>query len=186
MTHRWIIAAALAAYGIAPMAQTVYESKDGGGPMFSDRPFAGAVALSLDRPNVVSTPATTPKVAPASSTAVTLPYRRFVINRPAEQNTVHTRTGEFGISASVSPPLRSSDRIRVLLDGKLLPSLHRGTNLRISESDWQSAAIGNQGEHQIQLAVVDADGKPWIETAPLSFFVQRAAVPRPSDVSKAD
>jgi hypothetical protein len=160
MKHRWIIAAALAAHGITPMAQTLYESKDKAGPVFSDRPSAGA--------------------------AVAPPYRRFVINRPAEQATVHTHTGEFGVSASVSPPLRSSDRIRVVLDGNLVPNVYRSTNLRISESDWQSAATGTQGEHRIQLAIVDANGKPSIETAPVSFYVHRAAVPRPLDVSRAD
>ena len=150
MKHRWIVAAALAAHGMAPMAQTAYEWKNEAGPVFSDRRSVG--------------------------TAVVSPYRRFVINRPSEQDTVRTQTGEFGVSASVSPPLRSSDRIRVLLDGNLVPNVYRGTNLRISESDWQSAATGTEGEHRIQLVIVDADGKLWIETAPVSFHVLRATV----------
>jgi hypothetical protein len=176
MKHRWIMATALAAHGMAPMAQTAYESKDAAGPVFSDRPSAGASALSPAAPNILSPPAATPKPAPSSSVsaAVASRYRRFVINRPSEQDTVHTHTGEFGVSASVSPPLRSSDRILVLLDGNLVPNVYRGTNLRISESDWQSAATGTQGEHWIQLAIVDADGNRWIETAPVSFRVLRA------------
>ena len=148
MKHRWIMAAALAAQGMAPMAQTVHESNDQAGPAFSDRRSAGAAS----------------------------PYRRFVINRPSEQDTVHTSTGEFGVSASVSPPLRSSDRIRVLLDGNLVANVYRGTNLRISESDWRSAATDTEGEHRIQLSIVDADGKPWIETAPVRFHVLRTTV----------
>jgi hypothetical protein len=150
MKHRWIMAAALAAHGMAPMAQTIYESKDKAGTVFSDRRSVGSAVVS--------------------------PYRRFVINRPSEQDTVHTHTGEFSVSASVSPPLRSSDRIRVLLDGNLVPNVYRGTNLRISESDWQSAATGTQGEHRIQLTIVDADGTLWIETAPVSFHVLRTGV----------
>jgi hypothetical protein len=176
MTRRWMIALALAAHGIAAMAQTVYESKDKAGPVFSDRPSAGASAVELQAPNVVSPPAATPKPVPPPSAAAPPPYRRFVVARPAEQTTVHTNTGEFGISANLTPPLRPGDRVRVLLDGNLLPGTYRSTQLRISESDWQSAAVGHDGEHTLQLAVVGADGKPWIESEPVRFYVRRAAV----------
>lgn len=176
MKHRWMMVAVLSAHAMAPMAQTVYESQDKSGVVFSDRPSAGASAVELQAPNVVSAPDPTPR--PAAQPKATAPpsYRRLVIARPAEQATVHTNTGEFGISATASPPLRSSDRVRALLDGNLLPSLYRSTNLRISESDWRAAAVGNDGEHTLQLAIVDADGKPWIESAPVRFYVRHAAV----------
>jgi len=177
MKHRWIIAAAaLAAHGATPMAQTVYQSKDKSGPVFSDRPSAGASAVELAAPNVVSVPAAAPKPVPTAATTAPPPYRRLVIARPAEQDTVHSNTGEFGVSATLSPPLRSSDRVRVLLDGRLLPSQYRSTNLRISEADWLSAAAGDSGEHTLQLMVVDANGNPWIESAPVRFYLRHAAV----------
>jgi hypothetical protein len=176
MKHRWIVTAALAAHGVALMAQTVYESKDKAGPVFSDRPSSGATAVELAPPNVVSVPATAAKPTAAPATAAAPPYRRFVISRPAAQDTVHSNTGEFGVSANLSPPLRTSDRVRVLLDGNLLSSQYRSTNLRISEADWQSAAIGSNGEHTLQLLVVDANGNTGIESAPVQFYVRHAAV----------
>ncbi|MCU0921484.1 MAG: hypothetical protein MUF16_14320 [Burkholderiaceae bacterium] len=174
MTHRWILAAALAACTMAPLAQTVYESKDKAGPVFSDKPSAGAVPVEVQPGNVVSPPVVKPAAPPAPSAAPT--YRRLVITRPAEQDMVHSNTGEFGVSASLSPPLRPNDRVRVLLDGNLVPTVFRSTNLHLSRDDWQSAALGSNGEHTLQLAVVDADGKPWIESAPVRFYLRGTAV----------
>lgn len=174
MTYRWILAAALAACATAPLAQTVYESKDKAGPVFSDKPSAGAVPVDVPPPNVASPPMARPAAPPASSAAPA--YRRLVITRPAEQDMIHSNTGEFGVSANLSPPLRPKDRVRVLLDGNLVPTVFRSTNLRLSSADWQSAALGSNGEHTLQLAVVDADGKPWIESAPVRFYLRSAAV----------
>ena len=159
---------------MASLAQTVYESKDKAGPVFSDKPSAGAVPVEVQPPNVVSPPAVKPAPPPAPSAAPA--YRRLVITRPAEQDMVHSNTGEFGISANLSPPLRPNDRVRVLLDGNLVPTVFRSTNLRLSLADWQSAALGSNGEHTLQLAVVDADGKPWIESEPVRFYLRGAAV----------
>jgi hypothetical protein len=176
MKPTWIIAAVLAAHAAAPMAQTVYESKDKAGPVFSDRPSSGAGPVELPPPNVVSPPAAAPKPAAAAASAAAPSYRRLVITRPAEQDMVHSNTGEFSVSANLSPPLRPNDRVRVLLDGNLVPTVFRSTHLRLSMTDWQSAALGSNGEHTLQLAVVDADGKPWIESAPVRFYLRGAAV----------
>jgi hypothetical protein len=158
------------------LAQTVYETKDKAGPVFSDRPSPGASAVQLQAPNVVDAPPAPKPPAAASASAAPAPYKRFVIERPAEQDMVHTNTGAFAISASLSPPLRPSDRVRVLLDGNLVPTIFRSTDIRLSEADWQDAAVSLNGEHTLQLAVVDADGKPAIETAPVRFYARGAAV----------
>lgn len=177
MTHRWILATALASCAIVSMAQTVYESRDKAGPVFSDRPSPGASAVQLEAPNVIDvTPVPKPPPASAPASTAPAPYRRFVIERPAEQSMVHTNTGAFGISASLSPPLRRSDRVRVLLDGNLVPTIFRSTNIRLSESDWQDTVASLNGEHTLQLTVVDANGKPTIETTPVRFYARRATV----------
>ncbi len=64
MTHRWILATALASCAMVSMAQTVYESRDKAGPVFSDRPSPGASTVQLEAPNVIDvTPV--PKQSPA-------------------------------------------------------------------------------------------------------------------------
>ncbi len=176
MTGPWLIAAVLAAQATVSLAQTVYESKGQTGPVFSDRPSSGAVPVELPPPNVVSPPAAKP--APPEPAASAPTYRRFVITWPAEQDMVHSNTGAFDIRASLSPPLRRTDRVRVLIDGNLVPTIYRSASPRISENDWLAAATGSSGEHTLQLAVVDADGKPWIESAPVRFYLRRAAAGR--------
>ncbi|HMO45136.1 MAG TPA: hypothetical protein PKB14_03805 [Rubrivivax sp.] len=169
----WILAALLAAHGTVTLAQTVYESKDKAGTVFSDRPSPGAVPVQVPPPNVVSPPQVQPEPpAPAASAPA---YRRLVIVRPAAQDMVHSNTGAFDISANLSPRLRPEDRVRVLIDGNLVPTAFRSTSIRISEQDWRSAATGETGEHTLQLAVVDAGGRPWIESETLRFYLRGVA-----------
>ena len=92
-------------------------------------------------------------------------YRRRVLTQPAERDTVCRTTGEFDVSASLSPPWRQNDRV--------LPTVLRSTHLRLSRTDWPSAASGSNGEHRLQRALVGADGKPWIESAPVRLFPAR-------------
>ena len=174
MKSCWILAALLAAHGAA-LAQTVYESKDAAGPVFSDRPSPGAVPVQLPPPNVVSPPPMQPAPAPATPAAAAPAYRRLAIVRPAAQDMVHSNTGAFDISARLSPRLRPEDRVRVLIDGNPVPTLFRSTSIRISEQDWRAAATGDSGEHTLQLAVVDADGRPWIESEALRFYLRGVA-----------
>ncbi len=174
MTHRWILAATLAACTLAPLAQTVYESKDKSGPVFSDKPSPGAKPLQLDPPNVVSPPAATPSPPPPAASAAA--YRRLVISSPANRDSLHSNDGAFGISARLSPPLRPNDRVRVLIDGNLVPTVFRSASPRITAADWQATALGDRGEHTLQLAVVGADGVPAIESPVVSFYLHRAAV----------
>jgi hypothetical protein len=162
MKHHWMIAVALVAQAMAPLAQTVYESKDKTGPVFSDKPSPGAKPLQLEAPNVVSPPAVTPA--------------RLVIASPSNQDSVHSNDGAFGISARLSPPLRPNDRVRVLIDGNLVPTVFRSTSPRITPADWQATALGDRGEHTLQLAVVDANGVPAIESPVVGFYLHRAAV----------
>ena len=174
LKYRRTIAITLAACALSAAAQTVYESKDKAGPVFSDKPSPGAKPLQVEAPNVVSPPAVTPP-APTQPSAAPA-YRKLLITRPANQDSVHSNDGAFGISAQLTPPLRANDRVRVLIDGNVVPTVFRSTNPRITPNDWQATALGDRGEHTLQLAVVDADGVPKIESPVVSFYLHRAAV----------
>jgi len=67
--------------------------------VFSDRPSAGAVPVELPPPNVVSTPAVKPVPDAPAPSASAPAYRRLVVQRPAEQDMVHSNNGAFGMSA---------------------------------------------------------------------------------------
>jgi len=173
MKYRWIVITALLATAASAGAQTVYESKGKSGPVFSDKPSSGASAVELSPANVVSVPAAVPP-APAPSAAARPHYSTLHVVMPEAQGTVHTNTGAFDVEARVQPPLRPADRVRVQLDGRVVPTVFRSTKLHLSEADWQATATGHDGEHVLQMAVVDAQGVVLVESAPVRFFVKRS------------
>lgn len=163
------------AAGVA-CAQTVYESRDKAGPVFSDKPSAGSTPVTPSPPNVVSMPV--PQVpAPAVAPAVAPPpYKSLVFVSIGEGGTIHTNTGAFEFTVRAVPALRSTDRYRIQLDGRELPGRYRGTNLRVSEADWRSAARDQDVQHALQVGIVDADGNVLIVSDAISFFAHRATV----------
>jgi hypothetical protein len=168
-------AALLAAAWCAPCAaQTVYESKDKAGPVFSDQPSKGAKPVELAPPNVIQTP---PLPQRKSAAAAAPKYSSLAIASLADEDTVHTNTGEFDVRVRSVPALRAKagDRYRVTLDGKPLPTTYAKKKLRISAADWQAAA-GTDAKHKLQVAIVDPSGAALIESAAVSFYVHRAAV----------
>ena len=171
---RAALAAALAAVALAPLAQTVYETKDKAGPVFSDKPAPSASVVDVGTPNVIAMPPTAP--APAAPVQAGPAYRSFVIDVPTGQGTVHSNSGAFDVRARLSPALRSGDRILVNLDGTVLKTPFRSPSLRVSDADWRAAANADNALHTVQLAVVDARGTVLIETPPAAFYVQRATV----------
>ena len=173
---RWIAAALLAALGggVSLAQTTVYESKDKAGPVFSDKPSPGAAAVDLPPPNVVAGPKPAPAAPPPP--VVAPPYRSLVIASPVNEGTVHSNTGEIDLSARLNPALRPNDRLRIKLDGQLLPSSFRSTRLRIAAAEWQADANASSAEHTVQLAVWNERGTVLIESAPVRFYVHRASV----------
>lgn len=175
MGWRCFVAAALGAHcALAAGQATVYEARDQAGAVYSDKPSPGAKAVDLPPPNVVELPRATP---PATLPPAAAPlYRSLSIVSLANEATVHTNSGAFEFSARSVPAMRASDRIRIRLDGRLLPAAFRSTNLRVSEADWRSAPGGERPDHRLQLVIVDAQGRVLIESAAVRFYAQRSTV----------
>ena len=173
----------LIAAGLAPIvfaatvaAQTVYESQGKSGPVFSDQPSPGAKPITVGPTNVV--PSTPPPAAQPDTPAPPPSYRSLAVAEPENEGTIHSNTGAFEVRVRSSPGLRSSagDRLRLVLDGNLLPGSYGSSRIRLTESDWQSAAGGGGVEHTLQAAIVDKTGRLLIESPPVTFYVHRAAV----------
>lgn len=159
-------------------AQTVYESRDKAGPVFSDQPSPGAKPVTIEPTNVIpATPAPPPASAPSATAAPATAYRSLVIAEPSNTGTLHSNTGAFEVRLRSSPGLRSSagDRVRLTLDGNVLAGSYNTSRIRVTESDWQSAASGNV-DHTLQAAIVDKSGQVLIESPPVVFYVHRATV----------
>ena len=168
----------------APLAaQTpIYETRDKDGPVFSDRPSPGAAPVNVGPINVVPSsppPAPTAVSGPAAGAGnPPSPYRWLRIGSPANQGTVHANTGSFEVVVRSSPGLRASagDRIQLMLDGNVLPKAQATNRIQLTEADWQAAAAADTAQHTLQAAVVDANGIVLVTSAPVVFYVHRAAV----------
>ncbi|HXZ97239.1 MAG TPA: hypothetical protein VEG37_09380 [Burkholderiales bacterium] len=152
-------------------AQTVYESKDKEGPVFSDTPSPGAQPIDLPPANVINTPAATRE----QQQQATPGYTAFTILSPQNQSTVHTNTGKFQVSLRLTPALQSGNAISVTLDGTTLPTLHNSLKFHITSAEWQSAAKDNV-MRELQVAVLDGAGNTLITAPSAKFYVHRTAV----------
>lgn len=154
---------------IAVLAQTVYESKDKEGPVFSDTPSPGAQPVDLPPPNVIDTPTPVQKQSQPAASG----YTSITILSPQDQSTVHTNTGEFQVNLALTPALQGGNTIRVSLDGSQLPTLRYALQFNITSDEWQSTAKDNV-LHQLQVAIVDDSGNVLITADPVQFYVHRA------------
>jgi Domain of unknown function (DUF4124) len=162
MTMRLIAGALAAALCTLAAAQTVYESKDkSGATVFSDKPTPGSKPMDLPPPNVVTMPPL-PKRGPAP--APVFAYQSLAVATPEEQGTVHSNTGGFEVRIKISPALRvkTGDRIRLKLDGNLLPASYSSGEIALTDADWQTSATSTSGDHTLQV----------------SFYARRATVRR--------
>lgn len=175
MNNHCIFVAASITLAGAALAQTVYESKDRSGPVFTDKPSAGASVVQLQPPNAIAMPAARP--APQAS-APAFAYLNLIVVALEAQGTVHTNTSAFDLRARWSPALRASDRIVISLDGNLLKMRFRGTNLRIGAADWTAAADSRDNQHTIEQVVVDTGGTVLIASPPVAFYVRHATIAR--------
>ena len=159
---------------------TIYESKDKDGPVFSDQPSftdqpTAAKPIVVPPANLMQGLQPAQEPAPVASAPY---YTSFAITIPAAGDTIHTNTGAFDMRIDATPTLRAAngDRIRVKLDGNLLPTSYVSGNISLTEDDWQAAA--DNVEHTLQAAIVDGTGAVLIEAAPVKFFAHRATVRR--------
>ena len=152
-------------------AQTVYESKDKQGPVFSDTPSPGAQPIDVPPPNVVGTPTQVEQQSNQSTPG----YTALTILSPQDQGTVHSNTGEFQVNLGLTPALQNGNAISVSLDGTTLPTLRNSLQFNITSAEWQSAATDNT-MHELKVAVLDSAGNTLIAARPVKFYVHRAAV----------
>jgi hypothetical protein len=172
------VVAIAAASGAAHAQERDYESREGGVTVFSDRPSPGAQPVPVPTPNVIATPrVAAPQAASAPAEPPSPAYRRLRVVQPGNDGTVHSNTGAFTLTIDLQPALRTAagDRVRVKLDGRLLPRSCDGTSIDITESDWAGAADADTIGHRLQVAVVDREGRALIESPTVSFYRHSAA-----------
>lgn len=148
----------------------IYVSRDANGVIiFSDTPAPGAEEVSFTvRPNLMeATEVRFPEKKPAAPE----PYKVEIL-QPENQGTVRDNTGSVYISGRITPRFQRGLRVRLLLNGNPQGEPQSSTVFVLRDID--------RGEHNLQLELLDQNGK-LIATSPLTtFYLHRARLISPN------
>ena len=157
------------------LADEVYRSVDeSGNVVYTDKPSPDAEIIQVDEVQTVDTPDPgkfeyTPPKNPASTSI----YTKLEITSPENDQTIRSNSGDISISAVLAPGLNiaAGDQLVLALDGNDVST--RGPQFDLQNID--------RGTHSVTVAVKDKAGKVLIQSAPVTFTVQRfAAQPKPT------
>ena len=159
-----------------PLASAqVYKWVDENGVVhYSDQPVAGAEEIRIDQratPAARSTAnepdARSPDSEPEPvAAAAPFSYESLAVTAPVAEQTLWNIGGELTVTLSLSPGLRSGDRVRLYFDGE--SRMINGLRTTLEEV-WR-------GEHNLQAEVIDASGRLMIRSEPIRFYVQQTSV----------
>jgi len=139
---------------------------------YTDQPVPGAERIDIEsRPTSRSAPrprATTRRQDDAATEAPAQPFRYESISfaSPTSEESLWNIGGILNVQLSLSPGLRSGDRVRIYFDGE--PRMITGTGV-VLEEVWR-------GTHNLQAEVLDASGALLIRSRPIQFHVHQTSV----------
>ena len=95
-------------------------------------------------------------------------YRSVSIVKPENGETIRSNPGMVEIFIALAPPLGKTDHIRVSLDGQSLPGQHKKTVVLLQNVD--------RGEHQLNVGVYNSNGRRFIGSPSLTFYMHKASL----------
>ncbi|SDJ01869.1 DUF4124 domain-containing protein [Billgrantia gudaonensis] len=169
-------------------ATTVYRTTDEqGNVVFTDNPERGGEKVELKPLTVVPArgevrrdEASSAPAEPegerqaASESSPFMPYDRFGIAAPANEETLPTgAAGKVAVELAIEPPLREDHRVRLLVDGEISQSALHTDAFLLNDLP--------RGEHVLQAELLDAGGDVRHRSDPVTLYVQRASVNLPQN-----
>ncbi len=96
-------------------------------------------------------------------------YRSVRIVTPKNAETIHDNAGTVPVEVALQPALdvKAGHRLRVSLDGVLLPGDWTSNRLSLQQVD--------RGTHTLQVIVIDSDGKALARSATIEFHLWQAS-----------
>lgn len=115
-----------------------------------------------------------PANAEATGSAVRVErYRSLGIVQPAAGATVRSNEGRVPVSLALQPALQQGHAIRLLLDGRAIGGSFDSLAIELAGID--------RGTHSLQAGVIDASGRPLIESAAVRFTLRKIGLNDPAN-----
>lgn len=142
---------------------------------YSDRPEPGAELIILpeysasrqgrryQRPTATSRPTQSNQTSPA---AALFRYERVEITSPGAEETLWNIEGILNVSVTVTPALKAGHQVRAYFNGN--GEIVAGTSFQIEEV--------YRGVHNLQVEIIDENGKLMIRSRANRFYVQQNKV----------
>lgn len=152
----------------------VYHWVDGNGiNHFSDTsPSTEIQALEVENKNVILTtykqsPSTHQSIEKNKAIPIKQTYDAKIVS-PKEDMAIRSNNGTLVINVTIKPEKKSNQLLQLLLDGLVFGKSQTSTTIRALNVD--------RGTHQLQVQLLDSEGKVLTKTQIVTVHVQRAAI----------
>ena len=181
----------LAFAGATAVAQGVYMTPGKSGPVFSDKPQAGAREVTLKPLNVVP-PVEAPPALPVTKEAKTgrLPeeapapsYRSLAIVSPENNGSVAGNSSLFEVRLFADPPLSVGEGhvFLVRINGRTVERRFSAPEFVIPPEFWEYGYVPADQSMQIEASIADGAGQILMRAAPVVVYTRQIYV-RPNGV----
>ncbi|PID46046.1 MAG: hypothetical protein CSB47_05895 [Proteobacteria bacterium] len=180
MRNFLLVAAAIISQAVMAAGGIYSWTDESGQLVFGDNPPDNVNARAIDPPELTVLEAFSsryqpapvlPKASKQQERAVTaakkIVYTELKVIAPKYDQAIRANDGDVSVAWSLSPKLRSGDKVVIKLDGQ-----------EVSDSTSRVANLTNldRGEHTLSLSVVSAERQVLIAAEPIRFHVLRHSV----------
>jgi hypothetical protein len=172
---RIVLLVSLLIFSIICSAEIYMHTDKNGSVIYSDTPTKDAQIITLSNtsspPPLASTPTTTntnlttEKSTIPDQVSPRLPYEKFLIDSPLDQQTINNQTS-IPVVLLLKPDLQKGDTIQLYLDGTPQQSPASKTNFELSNIE--------RGTHQLSAVLLDENKNTLKQTQTVTIFIHYA------------
>lgn len=148
---------------------TVYKWVDKDGKVhYSDEPHPNAEVVELKEKTLNQIALPPVKNDADDSQVIQQIQYQVVITSPEEEETVRDNNGDFQVTATVTPEIKSQYLMALKLDGQMVGQPQVGGIFQLKNID--------RGEHTIVVDAMTQNGKVFASSSPRKIFLHQAAM----------
>jgi len=158
---------------VSSVTADVYRSvDDSGNVVYSDKSSPEAEKIQIDQIQTIEAPDVGPfEYTPPKNPESASIYTKLEITSPEDGATIRSNSGEISIGSALAPGLNitAGHQLVLIMDGNDVAT--GGPQFNLENVD--------RGTHSVSIAIKDRNGKVVMQSAPVTFTLQRFAVPPP-------